>query len=181
MDQQKLKNVLKQALIEQQTPPVKKPKRTPVFIVIIICLVVFGVQYSTTLFSSDSATGPYGKIILPSTGSVTGKDVNVTGETKNLESGQYIWLAVDKPDLGLCWPKATRIKANTRFKTTIYEGGPKEPYTLSLYAVTKTVNDQWQEWLEKEMHGGVPMPPDKRRLDSVRLVLGEMVTATKNW
>lgn len=172
MDQQKLKDVLKQALIEQQTSPVKKSKRTPVFIVIIICIVIFGVQYSNTIFSSDSVTGPYGKIISPSAGSATGKDVGVMGETRNLEPGQHVWLAVDKPDLGLCWPKSPRIKPNVKFKTTIYEGGPKEPYRLSLYALNKGLNDRWKEWLEKEMQGGVPMPPDKRRLDSVRLMLG---------
>jgi hypothetical protein len=46
-------------------------------------------------------------------------------------------------------------------------------YTLSLYVVNKTINDQWQEWFEREIFGGLPMPPDKSRLDSVRLVLGK--------
>jgi len=39
--------------------------------------------------------------------------------------------------------------------------------------VNKTINDQWQEWFEREIFGGLPMPPDKSWLDSVRLVLGE--------
>ena len=100
-----------------------------------------------------------------------GHEVKITTETRNLEHGQYVWLTVDKPDIGLCQPKISKIMQNTKFMTTIYEGGPKEPYTLSLYAVTKTVNDQWQEWVNKKMFGGLPMPPDKRRLDSVRLIL----------
>jgi len=64
-----------------------------------------------------------------------------------------------------------RIEQNVKFITTIYEHGPKELYILSLYVVTKTVNDQWQEWVDREMFSGLPMPPDKRRLDSVRLIL----------
>ena len=47
----------------------------------------------------------------------------------------------------------------------------KEPYTLSLYIVNKTINDQWQEWLDKEMFGGLPMPPGTHRLASVKLIL----------
>ena len=135
-----------------------------------ICLVAF-LYFGSSLFSIEATTNPMGKISLPVAGSSTGNDVKVTAETRNLEPGQYVWLAVDKPDIGLCWPKAQRIEQNLKFMTTIYECGPKEPYTLSLYAVTKTVNDQWQEWIDRKMFGGLPMPPDKRRLDSVRLIL----------
>jgi hypothetical protein len=63
--------------------------------------------------------------------------------------------------------------ADTKFRTTIYEGGSCEPYTLSLYIVNKTINDQWQEWHDKEMFGAVPMLPDRRRLVSAKLILGE--------
>jgi len=116
--------------------------------------------------------GPYGKIISPVSGTITNTEVSVTAETANIDPGQYIWLAVDKPDIGLCWPKKQKIKPNCSFKMTLHEEGPKEPYTLSLYAVNKTINDQWETWLEPEKHGGLPMPPDKRRLASVVLVLG---------
>ena len=134
------------------------------------CLVAF-LYFGSSLFSIKSSTDPMGKISSPVVGSSTGHEVKITAETRNLEPGQYVWMAVDKPNIGLCWPKAPRIKQNIKFLTTIYEGGPKEPYTLSLYVVTKTINDQWQEWLDRKMFGGLPMPPDKRRLDSVRLIL----------
>jgi len=137
-----------------------------------ICIVTF-LYFSTSLFSSSPITGPYGKIHSPAAGSVTGKEVSVTAETRNLEPGQYVWLVVDKPDIGLCWPKGQRLASNKSFTTVIYEEGKKEPYTLSLYVVSKTINDQWQEWLDAAMHGGLSMPPDKRRLDSVKLILGE--------
>ena len=54
-----------------------------------------------------------------------------------------------------------------------YEEGKKEPYTLSLYVVHKTINDQWQKWLGDEISGGLPMLPEKRRLDAVRLIPGK--------
>ncbi|WP_084681226.1 hypothetical protein [Desulfospira joergensenii] len=133
------------------------------------CIVLF--LYSTSsLFTSSIPTVPYAKITTPSPGSITGEHVKVIGETRNIESGQYIWLAVDKPRLGLCWPKAPRLPSNTGFSTEIYEGGPEEPFTLSVYAVNKTVSDHWQDWLNKERDGGLPMPPDNRRLVSVRLI-----------
>lgn len=134
------------------------------------CLMAF-LYFGSSLFSVKSSTGPMGKISSPVHGSSTGHEVKIIAETQNLENGHYVWLVVDKPDIGLCWPKVSKIRQNTKFMTAIYEGGPKEPYTLSLYAVTKTVNDQWQEWVDREMFGGLPMPPDKRRLDSVRLIL----------
>jgi len=171
MDKETAQQLLQDALSNPDSTNLqgRKPNRKPLLIVITICLIIFGV----TLLSSDPITGPYGKIISPAAGSLTDQAVNVTGETQNLEPGQYVWLAVDKPDIGPCWPKSPRIQPNTKFKTTIYEGGPKEPYTLSLYAVNKTINDQWQDWLDEKKLGGLPMPPDKRRLASVRLILGK--------
>ncbi len=167
----KYKDQLKEVLLEsapKKNPRNKKPNLSPILIIAIACLVLIGVQY---LFSSpDPVTGPWGKIISPTAGSQTTTQVNVTAETKNLEPGQYAWLVVDKPGIGLCWPKKP-IKPNTKFKMIIHEEGKKEPYTLSLYSVHKTINDQWQEWLDAELFGGLPMLPDKRRLDSVGLIL----------
>ena len=153
----------------------KKPRVSAILIILIACLVLVGIQYSVTLlFSSDTdvSTAPYGKITSPTPGTKTGTQVSVTAETKNLEHGQYVWIVVDKPGIGMCWPK-TQVKPNTKFMSTIHEEGKKEPYTLSLYAVHKTINDQWQDWLDDEIFGGLPMLPDNRRLDSVRLILGE--------
>ncbi len=141
---------------------------------ITLCIISF-LYISTSLFSSQdteiSETAPWGKIISPAAGTTTGEQIIITGETKNLESGHYVWLAVDKPRIGLCWPKQSIREPDTKFRTTIFEGGPYEPYMLSLYILNKTLNDQWQEWVDKKMFGGLPMPPDARRLDSVKLIL----------
>lgn len=136
-----------------------------------LCAVLF-LYFGTSLFSSSPETKPFGEIITPTPGTTTGCTVRVVGKTANLEPGQHAWLAVDKPSLHLCWPKG-ELPQNINFATTIFEEGPKEGYALSLYIVNKTVNDQWAEWLKAQRHGGLPMPPDNKRLDSVRLILGE--------
>jgi hypothetical protein len=82
-----------------------------------------------------------------------------------------VWLAVDKPKIGLCWPKGYKIPINTKIQTTIYEGGPKEPYRLSLYAFNETWSNNWQHWIDHQIFGGLPMPPDSKRLASVVLIL----------
>ena len=148
---------------------------SPILIILIACLVLLGVQYGATLLSSDPiSTEPYGKITSPATGSTTSTHVKVTVETKNLEPGQYVWLVVDKPGISLCWAKV-QVKPNTKFMATISEEGSKGSYNLSLYVVHKTINDKWQEWLDKEMLNGLPMLPDNRRLDSVKLILKKII------
>ena len=139
------------------------------FTALIVLLVIIGLQYSTTLFSSAQSRGPYGKIHSPKNGATTGSDVKITAETRNLVPGTYVWIAVDKPNLDLCWPKKL-VKANIKFRTDILEEGPKERYGLSIYALNETLHNQWQEWKDKQIFGGLPMPPDNRRLDTVRVM-----------
>lgn len=181
MDKEKIKAALHEYLDDEEDRQVKLSKKyqSSLFkwgiltgIGIILILVMLGSPLVTTPHSETVIQNPTGKISSPATGLTTSNQVPVTGKTENIEPGQHVWLAVDKPDLGLCWPKEPGLKPNCSFSTVIYEGGPKEPYTLSLYIVNKTVNDQWEEWLGSERLGGLPMPPDKRRLDSVKLVLG---------
>ena len=136
---------------------------------LIVCLLVAAL----TLFSSDSDPNqPYGKITSPIAGATTSVAVTVTAETRNIESEQYIWLVVDKPGINFCWPKI-QIEPNTKSKTIIYEEGKKGDYTLSLYVVHKTINDQWQKSLENKLSGGLPMLPERSRLDAVRLIPGK--------
>ena len=137
----------------------------------IICIFLF-IYFGTSLFSSQKPTSPWGKIITPAPGSTTSKNVAVLLETKNIGTGQYLWLVVDKPHLELCWPKASKIQPNHKLQVNIHESGPKEPYTLSLYLVNKTIDDQWQYWFDHEIFGGLPMLPKRKRLDSVVLMLG---------
>jgi len=192
MNKQKIKDALKQALknTKQVPPGQKKPKRTPVLTLIIICLLIFALQYTTTIFSSSpqpipaniikpnpvpvilpDPTKPRGRIISPVESTETGNEVTVICETNNIEPGSYIWLAVDKPELDLCWAKAFSLPINTRIQTTIHEGGPKGLYRLSLYILNENYNAQWQDWKKHEIFGGLHMPPDAKRLSSVMLVL----------
>lgn len=49
---------------------------------------------------------PRGVITAPAEGSSTSRIVELEGFTKNIPpEHQYIWIAIDVPDLGLCWPK----------------------------------------------------------------------------
>lgn len=177
MDKQTAKQLLRDALADPTKGTIIEPevkKSISLKLIIAIAMIItIGVYLVTSSKQSGGKTAPepFGKIHSPGPGAITGKEVTVIAETKNLEPGQYIWLAVDKPGISLCWPKK-QLHGNSKFTTTILEEGPKEPYTLSLYAVNKTINDQWQEWLDAGRLGGLPMPPDRRRLDSVRLIFG---------
>jgi len=172
MNGKNIKNKLKQALTENANKERSKNKNKRIFIFIVgVLLVSIFTFFGSTLFSSNTPLGPWGQIKKPNPGMTTGQKVKVTGETKNIEPGQYIWLAVDKPDRGLCWPKMHITTPNTNFGTTIMEEGPEEPYSLSLYLINQTVHEQWKEWLDHEKLGGLHIPPERKRLDSVRLLL----------
>lgn len=152
---------------------VKETPRKPLILILGLTGTVFliGTLLFVARFSPPATpTGPWGEILVPTSRSVTGHHVIVSAKIANLELGQYVWLTVDKPDLGLCWPKAPKIEPNTLFSTTIYEGDPKEAYTLLLYAIPKTLHDQWTVWANQNRLGGLPMPPDNRRLDSIQLI-----------
>ncbi len=79
-----------------------------------ICTVaiIIAVVWGISLNNSTTPAGPWGELASPHAGETTGTEVSVIGETRNIEPGQHIWLAVDKPQKGLCWPKI-RTEANT--------------------------------------------------------------------
>ncbi len=117
-----------------------------------------------------------GKIISPQKNSITDTIVHVVGETENITEDQYIWLVVEKPKRGLCWPKSPRIKPNTEFKAVVYEEGRSEPYNLALYAVSETIDNEWFGWLMSRKQKRVSIPPDNKRLDTVELIKGDDMT-----
>lgn len=103
---QNLKEALKEAMIENTlskkddlgTQPFPKSIfiiPSIFFILILICTYLLNPH-------SNIFTGPYGKIKLPKKGQITGIEVKVVGETRNIKGVQYIWLAVDKPEIDLC-------------------------------------------------------------------------------
>lgn len=174
MKKEDIKEVLKKNWKKQpekntiSTKNKQRLKTAPVIVALIAVIITTAILFSTV--ESDQPSGPYGKIISPSAGSQTGSSVYVTAETRNLPPGQHVWLAVDKPDLGLCWPKKLRIRPNTKFRATVYEGGPNEPYNISLYVLNETLHNQWTDWIDRKLMGGLPMPPENRRLDTVKLL-----------
>jgi len=110
----KLKDALKQALKNTKTvtPGQKKPKRTPVLVLIIMCLLIFGLQYTTTFFSSapqqkpaniitpDSViietladTKPQGEIISSTEGTETGNVEIQTVDSENMEKLEALYKA----------------------------------------------------------------------------------------
>ena len=165
---ERIKQALKEGTNSESAEIEKKPLPRSIFIIpgFVFAVILIG----TYLLSSQIKAGPQGKIKSPVVGSETGKVVRVVGETKNIEPGQYVWIVVDKPEIGLCWPKVP-IDANTKFSTTILEEGPKGPFSLSLYVLTEHFHKQWTEWKNQEIFGGLPMLPESRRLDLIRLVL----------
>ncbi len=102
---------------------------------------------------------PKGEITLPKDQTVTATKVSVSGVTRNIIPGHYIWLVVDKDKYHQCWPKIPVSTPNKQFSEDIWEGGPpEEPYTLSLYAVDKQMNDRWLAWLDRKEYNGLPLP-----------------------
>ena len=171
----KIKEELKEALKDNaaldQIGSKKQSIPKSIFIILAIAFIVILLgTYLLNPYAKDS--GPYGEIISPIAGTEIGNIVKIVGETKNIESGQYIWLAVDKPGIGSCWPKKY-VPGNTKFSTSILEEGPKGVFTLSLYILNENFHKQWKEWQGKKIFGGVHLPSESKRLDSAKLILGD--------
>jgi hypothetical protein len=121
---------------------------------------------------TDQLIRPIGKITSPISDAVTNRRVTITGITENIPiDTPFVWLIVDVPSIGRCWPKKPMIQPNGSFQATIFEGGPNMGYTVSLYAVGYGLNKTIEQWLAAGTFGGLPMIPQQYRLDSVRLSL----------
>lgn len=118
---------------------------------------------------------PYGRIMSPAPGSLTLRDLTLSGYTENIPFDRpFVWMVVDVPELGLCWPKKVDIKRNEPFQVKIHEGGPNQEYTVSLYAVGYRLNAMIEQWIEHGIFGGLPMIPKQYRLDSIKLALNNI-------
>lgn len=169
-----LKKKLKEAMVESVAANNNNfddqslPKSIFIIPTIVFILILIGTYFLNPY--SNVASGPHGKIELPKKGTTTGKEVRVIGETRNIQEGQYIWLAVDKPDVELCWPKK-HIASNTKFSTTILEEGPEGEFILTLYALNENYRKQWREWQDREIFGGLPIPPKNKKLTMISMTL----------
>lgn len=119
---------------------------------------------------------PKGAITSPAEGFQTSHVVAIEGYTKNLPPDRkYIWVTVDVPDLGLCWPKRPINRCNCPFKTKFFERGPNQKFTVSLYAVDRNHHDEILKWFEDcritKCAAGFPMLPADYRLDTMKLKL----------
>ena len=119
---------------------------------------------------------PRGEITAPTEGSLTDRVVELQGFTKNIPpEHQYIWIAVDVPDIGHCWPKRQIYSINDRFKAKFLELGPNENFTVSLYAVPRNVHLDILAWIKDcwltKAETGFRMILDSLRLDSITLKL----------
>ena len=168
-DKQKVK--LTNPLEETVDKPVKAINKQRLFIITTILFLVFlALHFGINIFNTKPTLRVTGEIISPLKNDVTGKEIKVVGETKNVNAGQYIWLAFDNLEYSKSWPK-THIPGNIEFNTIVLEEELKEDQRLSMYLLNEKLHKQWKEWQRKENPLGVRMLSGKRHLDFVSLVL----------
>ncbi|WP_319409317.1 hypothetical protein [uncultured Desulfosarcina sp.] len=103
---------------------------------------------------------PGGRITAPLPHTITDRTLTVSGYTTNLPVDMpFVWLIVDVPSIGRCWPMKPMIQPNGTFPATIYEGGPTMEYTVSLYAVGYGLNKTIEQWFCDGTFGGLSMIP----------------------
>ncbi len=168
-DKQKAK--LANPLEETVDKPVKAINKKKLFNITAILFLAFLVlHFGIDIFNTEPTLRVTGEIISPLKNAVTGKEIKVVGETKNVNVGQYIWLAIDNLEYGKCWPK-THVPGNIEFSTIVLEEELKSDQRLSLYLLNEKLHKQWKEWQSKENPLGVRGLSGKRQLDFVSLVL----------
>jgi hypothetical protein len=168
-DKQKAK--LANPLEETVDKPIKAINKKKMFIITAILFLTFLVlHFGINIFNTEPTLRVTGKIISPLKDDVTGKEIKVVGETKNVTADQYIWLAFDNLEFGKSWPK-THIPRNIEFSTIVLEEELKEDQRLSMYLLNEKLHKQWKEWQSKENPLGVRMLSGKRHLDFVSLIL----------
>ncbi len=151
--------------------PRDPPRSHTLVLAIIACFLLVVLTISTLIRTpSPSASDPQGKITYLPQSSRSDREIKISGYTKNLPPDRpYVMIAVDVEKLSLCWPKKPFIKANTRFQTTFLEEGPAGTYVVSLYAVNRDHYEKINQWFEEQRLSGIPLLPDRYRLDSISL------------
>ncbi len=145
-------------------------KKRPFIITVILFLVFLGFLLKTDVFNPELTINATGKITSPQNRTKTGKKIIVKGETKQVGSNQYVWLAFDNPEFSKCWPR-TQVPRNIEFTTTFVEQSLKNDLRLSMYAINEKLHNDWIEWQSKEGSSGVKMPSGKKHLDHVNIIV----------
>jgi hypothetical protein len=145
-------------------------KKKPFIIISILVLIALVFLSKTNVFSPESSIRVTGKIISPLNKSTVDKEILVVGETKNVNAGQYIWLAFDNPKFRTCWPRI-QVQGNIEFSITILEKSLKDDLRLSLYVMNEKRHKKWIEWQSTQKPSGVKMPSGRKYLDHVNIIL----------
>ena len=129
-------------------------------------------NYPKNLLQNEISRQPVGRIVTPSNGASTPREVTITCFTKNVPFDRpFVWAIVDVPSIGRCWPKKPKISPDGSCQISFYEGGPNKDFNVSLYAVGYGLNKMIDQWHKNGIFGGLPMIPPKYKLDSITLSL----------
>jgi len=154
-------------LLKKANPKQRKERRSHRTIIIYGAVVVLVVGYFI-LNSVAQDADISGKITSPTTDTlITATPVPVSGVTKNIPKGMYVWIV--KEIGNLVWPKKSPLKPNAPFDVVIYESDRN--YTLGLYAVDKETHEKIKTWFRQNhktgIYPGITWISKKFRLDSV--------------
>ena len=119
---------------------------------------------------------PRGRFTSPAPGATVDRVMELEGFTRNIPpERRFLWVVVDVPDLGLCWPHRQIHRVNGPFKAKIHEQGPNQTITVALYAVPWDVHHEILKWREMCLRTGsfegFPMIAEGLRLDLINLRL----------
>lgn len=157
-----------------QAKPIKPDRGSAIRTALIMIAVMALAGFAWIAYVNWKA--PKGKITSPAEGATASHVVEIEGYTKNLPlNRRFVWLTVDVPGIGLCWPKRPIYQCNSEFRTKIMEEGPNQTFIVSLYAVDQTYHADIMEWFEEcrltQAEPGFPMLPTDYQLDTLKLNL----------
>ena len=100
---------------------------------------------------------------------------SVEGDTINFPAERrYLWIVVDVPELGLCWPKRPVHYPNQAFGMKFYENNRDNNGKVSIYALSRAYDQKIREWMNFVLNSGaadgLSMLPEEYRVDSIKLL-----------
>ena len=121
---------------------------------------------------------PRGRFTSPVQGAVVPRVFELEGYTRNIPiERRFVWVAVDVPEINLCWPHRQIYRPDEPFRVKINEQGPNRTFTVSLYAIPADLHREIREWFEfgqkTGSREGFPILPEKLRFDRMGLRLNK--------